>query len=282
MTICVSVKVSEGIVIASDSAATITTSGDMAKNIPPTVLKTYDHARKLSHIKDYPIGTLSWGTYLLGARSVESLIKEYEYTLPSLQEQEENSEKEGEIYTYTVENIARGLFDHIKKFYDSVYPDQNFQPDLGILVCGYSSHEYFPDQWLLSISNYPNMIKIRGDNNGKPDFGANWFGAYDALVRLHHGCDDLVIKNVIDRFKITQEDAMTLLQGIEYHVIFDGMPLQDAIDYATYLINVVIGRFRFVIGAPVCGGEIDVAVIKPNSFTWVQRKTWKSNSPSKC
>jgi len=89
MSICVSVKVAEGLVLAADSTAAIHgslpgPSGTSGKG----VLKTYDHVRKLSHIKDYPIGTLTWGTALIGSRSVESLIKEYEHGLPPLKGEE--------------------------------------------------------------------------------------------------------------------------------------------------------------------------------------------------
>lgn len=59
MTICIAVKVSEGIVLASDSTATIMGWATNPPSGEPSVLKTYDHARKLSHVKDYPIGTLS-------------------------------------------------------------------------------------------------------------------------------------------------------------------------------------------------------------------------------
>jgi len=52
------------------------------------------------------------------------------------------------------------------------------------------------------------------------------------------------------------------------------MPLQDAIDLAVYLVEMTIGRYRFAVGAPVCGGEVDVAVITPRGFTWVSRKSW--------
>jgi hypothetical protein len=127
MTICVSVKVSEGLVLAADSAAAIMGWVGSNREGAPGIHKTYDHARKLSHIKDYPIGTLSWGTYLIGSRSVESLIKEYEYSLLSLiDEQEKRKTRErksrknteinqiGRSFSYSVQEIAEGLFNHIK------------------------------------------------------------------------------------------------------------------------------------------------------------------------
>ena len=46
--------------------------------------------------------------------------------------------------------------------------------------------------------------------------------------------------------------------------MFDGMPLQDAVDFANYAVQLTIGRFRFAAGVPVCGGNVDIAVITPN------------------
>jgi len=283
MTICISVKVSEGVVLAADSTATImgwigNPGGERGE---PSILKTYDHARKLSHIKDYPIGTLSWGTYLIGSRSIESLINQYEYSLPSVVEEKEKrkrSRKAAEApFTFNVREIADGLFQHIKKFYDAEFQNSKEKPDLGILLTGYSSGQYFPEQWLFSLPKSTELTVVRPDVNGKPDFGANWFGLTDAIIRLHHGRDDRLIKKIAEKFKVPENEILDLVKEFEYPVFFNGMPLQDAIDYASYMVNVEIGRFRFVIGAPLCGGEIDLAVITPNAFTWVDRKTWKTN-----
>lgn len=285
MTVCVSIKVSEGLVLAADSTAALLGSlQDPTGKTATGILKTYDHGRKLSHLKDYPIGTLAWGAALIGARSVESLIKEYEYTLPSLEEEEEKIKERrnrGELnadvrFTYSVSEISKGLLNHVKKFYSeefSIHPVEK-QPQLGILVSGYSSGKFFPDQWLIDLPTSDKLIEIRPDVRGKPDFGANWFGLTDAIVRLHWGRDDGALAILAEKFKASPEEIQGFLSGLQYPVLFNGMPLQDAIDYAVYIVNVTIGRFRFVVGAPLCGGEIDVAVITPNTFTWVQRKSW--------
>jgi hypothetical protein len=291
MTICVSVKVSEGLVLAADSTAAIQGNiQDPRGNISGGILKTYDHVRKLSHIKDYPVGTLTWGIALVGARSVESLIKEYEYSLPSFDEERESikelnkHEKVGnnERNKLSVEDIARGLLNHVKTFYDDQYKGQpkESQPFLEILVSGYSAGKFFPEQWVISLPRENEIHNLRPDDDGKPSFGANWFGLTDAITRLHWGKDAEVINIIAQHFKVEPDEVNSLLKGLEYRVLFDGMPLQDAIDYAVYLVNIAIGRFRFVIGAPLCGGAIDVAVITPNEFTWVQRKSWKVNYSS--
>lgn len=285
MTICVAVKVSEGLVLAADSTAAI--QGTLQHPSGQTtfgILKTYDHARKLSHIKDYPIGTLTWGTYLVGSRSVESLIKEFEHSLPSLEQEQEKTRRDllsGEVrqnttYEYRVHTIAEGLLEHVKGFYFSQFGEKpkEEQIPLAILVSGYSSGEFFPEQWLINLPESLEVTQVRPDVNGKPSFGANWYGLYDAITRLHWGRDDEAIAILADHFKVPPDKVHQLLSRLQYIVPFEGMPLQDAIDYAVYLVNVAIGRFRFVVGAPLCGGAIDVAVITPNSFTWIQRKSW--------
>jgi hypothetical protein len=278
------VKVSEGLVLASDSTATLQGAiKDPSGKEATGILKTYDHARKLSHLKDYPIGTLTWGTYLVGPRSVESLIKEYEYTLPSLVEEEEKARGarlRGESpppFTFDVKSIASGLLAHVQKAYNAEFGHiaESSRPPLGLLVSGYSSSSFFPDQWVLAFPGLTQLQELRPDVNGKPHFGANWFGLTDAIVRLHWGRDDAALEILAKRFSVTVDEARVILEPLQYPVPFEGMPLQDAIDYAAYLINVVIGRFRFVIGAPICGGEIDIAVVTPNAFSWVSRKTWK-------
>jgi len=288
MSVCISVKVSEGLVLAADSASAVQGefTGPSGKG-STGILKTYEHVRKLSHIKDYPIGTLSWGTALVGARSVESLVKEFEYSIPSLEEEQakiDAQRKEGRAKRssrpkYDVKKIASDLLAHVKGFYDEQYSTkpENERSPLGILVSGFSSGKFFPVQWLMELPLSSEVKPVRPDKNGKPNFGANWFGLTDAIERLHWGRDGAALNLLSKRFDINADEVHEILKPLQYPVLFDGMPLQDAIDYAVYLVNVVIGRFRFVLGAPLCGGEIDVAVITPNEFTWVQRKSWRTS-----
>lgn len=287
MTICVSVKVSEGLVLAADSTASIQgVLQDQKGNQNIGILKTYDNAQKLSHLKDYPIGTLAWGLSQIGSRSVASLIKEYEYSLPSLVEENQKLHEQrmrGEIvntnsYQYSVKDISARLFEHMKESYEAEFskiPLEN-RPPIGILVSGFSSNNFFPDQWLLDFPAAKEISELRPNVNGKPSFGANWFGLTDAIIRLHWGRDDQIIDLIANHFKVSVDEVKSVADKLQYPVAFEGMPLQDAIDYTVYLVNVAIGRFRFVVGAPLCGGEIDVAVIAPNSFTWVKRKSWKA------
>lgn len=79
---------------------------------------------------------------------------------------------------------------------------------------------------------------------------------------------------IADKFKVDKDEVMKTLNELQYPTLFDAMPLQEAIDYAYFLVNIAIGRARYVIGAPTVGGEIDIIAITPNEFKWVKRKEW--------
>lgn len=55
--------------------------------------------------------------------------------------------------------------------------------------------------------------------------------------------------------------------------LFQFLNVQDAIDYALFLVETTIGYQRFAAMVPTVGGEADVAVLMPyNGLRWVQRK----------
>ena len=54
------------------------------------------------------------------------------------------------------------------------------------------------------------------------------------------------------------------------------MPVQDAIDLTTFILETTIGASRFLAGSPACGGPLWVAVItKQGGFKWIERPEWK-------
>lgn len=267
MTIVVAVKVNDGLVLAADSALAI--QGRVAGQ-PSGILKTYDYGRKLSHIKDYPMGTLTWGTALLGSRTIESLISEFEFGLPSA--------KDEQVKGFQIKDIAEQLREFLLQRYQDQYGQLALDgglPSLGVLTSGYSDVQYFPEQYLFEFPSIPELQTRRPNKeNGDPNFGADWFGLTDAITRLIKGADLQLTQSVAEKCGIAQEEAWQLLSQHEYPIVFEGMPLQDAIDLAIYLVQMTIGRYRFVAGAPLCGGPVDVAVITPRGFNWVYRKNW--------
>jgi len=268
MSIVVYVKVSEGIVIAADSMAAI--EGEIVGpngKAQRGILKTFEHAKKVSHLANYPIGTLTWGLSQIGARTIESLIKEFE-TLP-----------ESEVKDYKVKDLADKLCDFIKKRYDALFTNKKEakkKPGLGMIVCGFSKGQYFPEEYRMILPIETQPVRLRPDlPDGRPNFGANWYGLTDPIVRFYLGYDQR-LPQIMKELSIEDGKIKQITKGFEYQVVFPGMPLQDAIDFASFLVELCIWRNRFVIGAPKVGGNIDVAVITHDKFEWVSRKEWKS------
>jgi hypothetical protein len=275
MSVAIAVKVSEGLVLGADSAATIRGKIQRPEGIQEGVLKTYFNARKLMQIGDFPIGVLTWGAAFIGSRTIESLVREWEYDnhWQTKQDYDENYEDD-----FQVKKCAQELSKHIAKTYLDEFGDEpdEEKPIIGFIVAGYSQRGFFPEIWrfIVPLDEEGAVHNQRPDRNGKPDFGATWYGLTDAIVRLHFGRDDQVIKIMSEKTEMSQQEVAEILQPLQYQILFPVMPLQDAIEYAYYMLNVTVGRYRFVVGPELCGGEIEIAAITQKEFKWISRKTW--------
>ncbi|MBS1254105.1 MAG: hypothetical protein MAG451_03161 [Anaerolineales bacterium] len=269
MSIVLVVKVSEGLVLAADSASTLHGRVESPQGVQEGILKTYYNARKLLQIGDFPIGVLTWGQAYIGPRTVESYIRKWEHGHKWQSRKEYQAEYDD---SFIVRDVALGLLTHLREAYEEEYSDDQ-QPVLGVLVAGYSEGEFFPEIWRFVLPMDDDVVNQRPDVDGKPDFGASWFGMTDPIVRLHFGRDEAVVRSISETFGIPESEVRDALQRLEYRIPFAMMPLQDAIEYANYMLNVVIGRYRFVVGPELCGGEIDIAAITQREFKWISRKS---------
>lgn len=266
MTICVSVRIPEGLVLAADSAVSLEGTITTDKGQQTGILQTFNFANKITRIKDYPIGVMNWGLASISDRSIQSLLMEWEYDFLPMKDNEK----------FTVRGVANKIKEFITERYDKAYPPSENQPRLGFFIGGYSHGQFFSDQYQCRLPNQRDWNEVRPNKpDGSPSFGANWFGQIDAISRLVHGFDSKGIEELVKR----GADKDIVQKWIDDHVpelqlVFDGMPLQDAIDFANYAVQLTIGRFRFAVGAPLCGGDVDIAVITPSAFQWAQRKQW--------
>lgn len=273
MTICVSVNVAEGLVMAADSAVTLHHSliDPATGDLKTAVIQTFNYASKVTQILDYPICLLTWGIASINARTIQSLVMEWE----------NKNKKKSDYPGYKVKQIALDIINFISDKYASAYPNyvqgkENSGPLLGLSVGGFETDSFFAKQYEWSFPSCAEPREVRPDlPNGNPNFGANWFGETEALIRLIKGKSQAGLNDLINRGvdpKIAMEWAQA--QNADLPLIFDGMPLQDAIDFAKFAIELTIGISRFSQGANTCGGDIDIAVIRPHGVKWHQRKAW--------
>ena len=75
MSIVMSVRVGDGLVMAADSASTLQAL-DQQRRVRG-VAKIFNNATKILQLRDYPVGVASWGAGTIGARSISSLVYEH-------------------------------------------------------------------------------------------------------------------------------------------------------------------------------------------------------------
>jgi hypothetical protein len=74
MTIAVSLKVNDGVVLAADSATTLI---GQSPDGSVGVVNVYNNANKIFNlVKDWPIGVVTWGAGSIGTASVSTLVKD--------------------------------------------------------------------------------------------------------------------------------------------------------------------------------------------------------------
>lgn len=259
-TICIGICVSEGIVLAGDSRG----SYSNPKLWPRTAS---DSVQKIFQISDrVACATYGWG--MLSQRTINSLIEDLKHALnnPSCGIDEARS---------ALAILFQDQYDkHVASQYDKPTPDGTA---FGFILGGYD------DQGVGHLET----LAFPGKGNDKIcttiDSGAVWRGQTDVISRLLKGFDPR-----LDRSKMSK-DVQGALQLSEYVVYFMRMTLQDAVDFAIFLARTTIGMQRFSDGIlaekppgsfPGVGGHIDVCLLKPSGFVWVQKKELHGESPS--
>lgn len=262
MTITVGVLVPEGIVLATESLATLTTNLNIACphcktqiqiggvdcpnpecknkiniNIPAS--STY-YANKLFQIDNRYVGITTAGSGFVTGRTTESHIREFEST--NLAERDSVKiivEKLGEYFLKEAKNAT----DNFKKYsIGSIF--------ITFLVAGYDK----PDEKIGQAYKVEVTQKINIEEVHKAGYCVHIEGDQRVIVKLFKKDPSIPIPDVP----------------------FNLLPLQDAVDFAKFLIKTTIDYQRFAIMIPICGGDIDIALITPHEgFKWIQRKTIK-------
>lgn len=271
MTVALSVKVHDGVVLAADSASTLFA--------PEGVVNVYNHANKVFNIvKGHSIGAITWGSGSIGNSSIETLVKDLRARLSGVQRGPDD-----EDWTlpqdYTIDGVAHRLRQFFfEEKYLPLYQETESKPDLGFLVAGYSSNAESPEIWRVQIMGgecgAPTLVRT------KEDGGLDWNGQIDAITRLVKGHDPR-LPQVLHQLGVPDEDlllAMTRIrEALETLIAPLAMPIQDAISLAEFLVETTIKWHTFIPGAPTVGGPVEIATItKHEGYKWVRRKHYYS------
>ena len=279
MTIAVSLKVNDGLVLAADSASTIFGEAPTGQT---GVINVYNNANKVFNLlKGSPLGAITWGAGAIGTSSISTLMKDLRrrFAVTSTTDRKEWSVKPG---LYTVEDVAqkvrRFMFDEKYVHAYSSWEEQS-KPFLGFIVAGYSPETAMAEEY---------SIHIQGDSCEGPTLlrpinqvGVTWNGEPEAISRLILGYGTELPMVLHHRLGVPEAQldpaVQVLKQNLTRPLVQPAMPFQDAIDLAEFLVDTTIKYSRFLPGAPTVGGPIEVAGIsKHEGFKWIRRKHYYS------
>lgn len=275
VTIALSVKINDGVVLATDSASTVI--GLNAQGGGQGVVNVYNNANKAFNLlKGSPIGAVTWGAGAIGNASTSSLVKDFRNILKN--GNAVHPDWKLDRANYTIEQVAVRLRQFIYEenyvgAFAALAPDK--KPPLGFIVAGYSSNAPLADEY---------GIVIDQGNCGPPyplrkseDSGIFWAGMGEPLNRLILGYGTALPQVLQQNLGVPPNQVPAAIevvkQALSVPLAISAMPLQDAIDLAEFLVDLTAKYSRFAPGAPVVGGPIEIAAIsKHENFKWVKRK----------
>lgn len=272
MTIAISLKVNDGVVLAADSASTLFApmpGGQQA------VMNVYNNANKVFNLrKGLPLGAITWGSGSIGPMSISTLVKDLRRRFAG----EDRNHRDWHLdpETYQVGEVAARLREFIfEERYPEAFKDWATKPPLGFVVAGYSAGDGMAEEYMVQALNgqCPEPALLRG----KDESGMSWNGETEAISRLMQGVSPALPMVLQQNLGVPADDIPGIMdvvrQQLTLPLVMPAMPIQDAIDLAAFFVDLTIKFSRFAPGAPTVGGPVEVAVItKHEGFKWVRRK----------
>jgi len=267
MTVLVSVKINDGVVMAADSASSFASG------------MVYQHADKIVNLRQgLPLGApdadagraMVTGGGGVGNESIDTLLKDLRRRFNG--EDEARRDRVLDPARYTLGQVANRLRAFLFEEKAAAYSEEVWTR---IRLCGYSADRPLAEVWeiLLLGPNSPAPTRVQGEQ----DFGIRWDGEYEALSRLIFGLgtgfEDAAAGSGLTL--AAARDLHAKLSPALFELLFvEAMPIRDAVDLARFLVETTIGFVKFSVARPkTVGGSIAIAAItKHEGFQWVQRQ----------
>ncbi|MCU1270932.1 MAG: hypothetical protein JWN74_2226 [Acidobacteriaceae bacterium] len=279
MSIAVLIGVHDGLVLAADSASTLTMPVPPGVVLPPgqqgaVVGNVYDNANKIFNlVKGQPIGCITFGSGNIGNASIGTLIKDLRKKLTDTPKEMGFNADE-----YTMEGVAKGLAKFLGEECDKLEQAAKLNTNMGFLLGGYSKPGPLGESWSVEIKKgVPQPPKkLRQDH----EVGLSWGGATEVLQRMIVGFSPSLFQHLASVTQPPQNPAVlasqlgpVLTARMQANLVFAPMPIQDVIDLARFLVHSAIMFSRFSPGPNIVGGPIEIAAItKHENFKWISRK----------
>lgn len=264
MSLIVTIRTTEGAVMAADSRTTWSTTLSPDKTM--VGIHFSDTANKLFLVGNR-VGVSTCGDASVKGRSISSWMDEFiDVDCPS-----------GE----SVSSIAGRL----GEFFCNLKPKKN----VAFHVTGYEDM----DDGHTVLAFYKVNVSHNGEyavSNAARGCGAAWDGEIVTISRLIKDCfiadvsDIVPVKNLVINSKDSEGKEITTNLGDvtaispkalhfpEATIMWRSFTLQEAIDFAVYAIRTTIATMRFQSQPVTVGEPIDLLVIKPHQAMWLSKK----------
>jgi len=276
LSVAVLIAVHDGLVLAADSASTLSMPAPPGAVVPGgnMVANVYDNANKIFNlVKGQPIGCITFGSGNLGNASIGTLIKDLRKKLT------ENPKEMGfNADEYTMEGIANTLAKFLGDECGKLEQSAKLNTNVGILLGGYSKPGDLGESWSVEIQKGTPQLprKLRPDH----EVGLSWGGATEVLQRMVVGFSPHLFEKLAAVTQPPQNPAVlasqlgpVLAAQLQAPLVFAPMPIQDVIDLARFFVHSAIMYHRFLPGPNIVGGPIEIAAItKHENFKWISRK----------
>lgn len=264
MTIAIAIKVDEGIVLAADTFTSVTNQIGLK-----TIGTIYNNATKIYKLrKDLSIGITSWGCGRMNDASIKSIIREF---------RARSSDREFIIdnNNYTVESTADLLSKYIHDNFYAKEFERNNKSEFYCFVAGYDAID--KSSKVCQISMVDNAVTIKTVNECISSGG--FTESIDRLIcgyneKIRESVNKWLHSNGHEKLKFSLGGIFDGLKKSLFTTLADtGMPLQDAIDLARFLVITAISYDRFSLARQkMIGGHCDIALItKYKGFRWIQK-----------
>ena len=258
MTIILSIKVQDGVVMASDSA--VLHRGHLYTNAD----------KNIQLVKGLPIGVLISGDGALGTRALTSVMQDFSIRA-CLRGNSCFIDKE----SYTLEEVCQKLQTFIlEASMACLSPIRS-----ALILSGYSAHADLPETWSV---RFDGMERIEPELVwGEADYGLSWEGQAGCISRLlgdvpHTGFNEVDARLAeVSLFNQNSGESPEECGLDSPLLVTPGMPLMDAVDVARFLMDTSLAfeRLRADRQIKTIGGPVDLAIItRHDGFRWVQRK----------
>jgi len=247
------------------------------------VANVYDNANKIFNlVKGQPIGCITFGSGNIGNASIGTLMKDLRKKLTDVpHEMEFNPEK------YTIEGVAKTLSRFLGDECNKLEPPSKLGTNIGFLLGGYSKPGDLGESWSIEIQKgVPQPPKKLRENH---EVGLSWGGSAEVLQRIILGFSPQLFQVLAGIIQPPQDPAVLASQltpilsaKLQASIVFPPMPIQDVIELARFLVHAAVMYSRFLPGANIVGGPIEVAAItKHESFKWISRKHYYDHDLNK-